>query len=55
MSALHQALIARDGLTTVEADAIIEEARREVAAGADPTDVLEELGLESDYVFDLLP
>ena len=56
MESLKQVLMRRDELTESEADALIEEAKLEVAAGRDPEEVLyEDFGLEPDYVFDLLP
>ena len=55
MESLKQVLMRRDELTADEADALIEEAKLEVAAGRDPEEVLyEDFGLEPDYVFDLL-
>jgi hypothetical protein len=45
----------RDGLTSDEADDMIEEARERIYSGDDPEEILlEEFGLEPDYVFDLL-
>lgn len=37
-----------------EALAVFQELRDEVAAGADPEDLLYEIGLEPDYVFGLI-
>ena len=55
MSELVRVLMRRDGLTLEEAEEQVAEARRMVAAGADPEEVLyDEFGLEPDYVFDLL-
>lgn len=55
METLKQVLMRRDGLTSDEADEAIQSARDEVAAGADPEEVLEcDFGLEPDYVFDLI-
>jgi hypothetical protein len=48
-------LMERDDLTLEEAREALEEAAREVRAGADPEEVLEyNFGLEPDYLFDLL-
>jgi hypothetical protein len=45
----------RDELSAAEAQALIDEARLEVAQGRDPEEILyEDFGLEPDYVFDLL-
>ena len=55
METLKQVLMHRDKLSSDEADAAIEEAKELVAAGEDPEEVLlDEFGLEPDYVFDLL-
>lgn len=55
MKSLKQVLMRRDELTADEADALIEEAKLEVAAGRDPEEILhEDFGLELDYIFDLL-
>lgn len=55
MTELTRILMRRDGLTLEEANEQVAEARRLVAAGADPEEVLyEELGLEPDWVMDLL-
>ena len=56
MTELMQILITRDDLTRAEAAEAIAEARRRVHEdGEDPEEVLlEEFGLEPDYVFDLI-
>ena len=56
MTELKQAIMQRDGLTSEEADELIDGARSMVLdEGMDPEEVLlEEFGLEPDYVFDLL-
>lgn len=52
---LKQVLMRRGGLTSEEADELINEAKERVAEGADPEEVLyDDFGLEPDYVFDLL-
>lgn len=53
---LKQVLMRRDGLTSEEADSMIEDARSQVLDdGCDPEEVLaNDFGLEPDYVFDLL-
>lgn len=52
---LKRVLMKRDELTSEEADDVIADMRRQVLAGADPEEVLySEVGLEPDYVFDLL-
>ena len=56
MTELKQAIMKRDGLTSEEADELIYNARKMVLEdGMDPEGVLlEEFGLEPDYLFDLL-
>ena len=53
---LKQVLMDRDGLTEEEAEQEISDARDLVFdLGMDPSDVLlEEFGLEPDYIFDLI-
>lgn len=54
-SELKVVIMRRDGLTSDEADDLIEEAREEVMEGADPEDVLQNtFGLEPDFIFDLI-
>jgi hypothetical protein len=54
METLKDIFMRRDGMIAEEADDLISEMREEVAAGADPEDVLHEQGLEPDYIFELL-
>jgi hypothetical protein len=55
MQSLKQVLMNRDGLTEDEAEEFIAEARERIYSGDDPEEILlEEFGLEPDYVFDLL-
>lgn len=55
MSELKRIIMRRDNLTSAEADELIENAKDEVLAGADPEEVLmADFGLEPDYIFDLL-
>ena len=55
METLLEVLMRRDGLSKTEALEQIQEAREEVAAGADPEEVLADLfGLEPDYIYDLM-
>ena len=52
---LKATIMRRDGLTSDEADEMIEEAKEMIAEGYDPEEVLaEEFGLEPDYIFDLI-
>lgn len=55
MSELKTVLMNRDKMSSEEADAVIAEMRERVLEGEDPEEVLmEECGLEPDYVLDLL-
>lgn len=55
MESLRQVLMRRDDLTGEEADQLIDDARQQVLDSEDPEEVLlNEFGLEPDYVFDLL-
>lgn len=56
MSELREVLMRRDGLVREEAEELIADARRRVVMGGeDPEEILlEEFGLEPDYLFDLL-
>jgi len=54
MTKLEDVLIVRDQLTIAEAKEIIDEMKERVLEGENPDDLLYEIGLEPDYVFDLL-
>lgn len=55
MSELKKVLMERDGMSDREANEVIKEARERVYDGEDPEEILmDEFGLEPDYVFDLL-
>lgn len=48
-------LVRRDGMRLDEAKALVRHARERVAEGEDPEEILlEEFGLEPDYIFQLL-
>ena len=50
-----EVLMTRDTMDRVEAQEWIDDARKEVAAGADPEEILRcEFGLEPDYIYDLI-
>jgi hypothetical protein len=52
---LKQVIMRRDGLSSQEADELIESAREQILEGEDPEEVLlNDFGLEPDYIFDLL-
>ncbi len=55
MSELKKVLIDRDEMTSQEADEVIAELNnRLINDGEDPQEVLMSVGLEEDYIFDLL-
>ena len=55
LETLRDILIRRDGMEPWQADDVISAARDRVWEGEDPEEVLlEEFGLEPDYVFDLI-
>jgi hypothetical protein len=50
-----EVLMTRDNMDRVEAQEWIDDVREEVAAGADPEEMLRcEFGLEPDYIYDLI-
>lgn len=56
MESLLQVLMRRDGLSLQEAREQIWEAKKRVAAGEDPEEVMyEEFSLEPDYIWDIMP
>lgn len=55
MTELKKVLMNRDGLTSEEADNVIQEMQNQIFDdGDDPETVLEDIGLEPDYLEDLL-
>jgi hypothetical protein len=55
MLTLAQILMSRDSLTIDEAEELIADAKQRVLEGENPEDILlDEFGLEADYIFDLL-
>ena len=52
---LLNVLMNRDKLTKAEAIDQIRDMRAQVLDGADPEELLYDIGLEPDYIFDLLP
>lgn len=55
MTSLKQVLIDRDGETPESADEIIQDAKERIYRGSNPEDILhDDLGLEPDYIFDLI-
>lgn len=51
---LREALISNGTYSESEVDEAIASMKEEVLAGADPEEILYEVGLEPDYIFDLL-
>jgi hypothetical protein len=51
---LIKTLMRRDGLSRDEALELVDELRADVLAGMDPEEALYSVGLEPDYVFDLI-
>lgn len=55
MSELMRVLMDQDGMNYREAEEAVKEAKQRVNNGEDPEEILlEEFGLEPDYVFDLI-
>ena len=48
-------LIKRDNLSKAEALALISDMRQAVLDGENPEELLYDIGLEPDYIFDILP
>ena len=54
-NAIVDILMKRDGMTLSVATTFLRDAQNQVRDGGDPEEILyEELGLEPDYVFDLI-
>jgi DNA primase len=54
MTDLKKVLMERDGLSFEEADKVIADMRKQVFNGANPEELLYEIGLEPDYIFDII-
>ena len=54
MSELKKVLMERDGMTEEEANAEIVDMRNRVYEGENPEEVLYDIGLEPDYIFDII-
>jgi len=54
MSELKEVLMERDGMTSEEVDEVICEMKERVYDGENAEEVLYEIGLEPDYVFDII-
>jgi len=51
---IKKVLIERDGYSEEEAQEILKEMREDVANGENPEELLYDIGLEPDYIFDLI-
>lgn len=51
---LQEIFMRRDNMSARDALDLIEEMRQEVFEGADPEEILQEQGLEPDYIFEIL-
>ena len=54
MSEIVRILMDRDEMTETEAKEVVAESRARIFDGEDPEEVLYDLGLEPDYIFDLI-
>jgi len=55
MTEVKKVLMERDGMSSAEADKEIADMMQRVSEGENPEEVLYEIGLEPDYIFDILP
>ena len=55
MKTVKEILIDRDGMTAEEADEEIRDMKRQVLNGENPEEILYDIGLEPDYIFDIMP
>lgn len=51
---IEKILMQRDEMSLEEAKETVQECREAIAEGEDPEEILYDLGLEIDYIFDLL-
>lgn len=54
LESLKQIFMTRDGMTSTEAEELVAEMRGMVAEGMDPEEVLYDVGLEPDYIWEIL-
>lgn len=54
MTTVEKILMRRDEMTAEQAHQQLLEMKAQVANGEDPEDVLYEIGLEPDYIFDII-
>ena len=55
LKTVKEILIERDGMSAAEADEEIREMKNRVMEGEDPEEILYDIGLEPDYIFDIMP
>ena len=54
MNEIVRILMNRDEMTEEEAEEVVAEAKELIADGENPEEILYDLGLEPDYIFDLI-
>lgn len=55
MESIKDILIRRDGMTSSQAEEMIQDAKEEIFFGGDPEEILlNNFGLEPDYIFELI-
>ena len=55
LESVESILMRRDGMTRAEARELISELQQRALDGEDPEELLHEIGLEPDYIWDILP
>lgn len=55
MTELVKVLMNRDGITRQEAEEMRRDMQERMAEGEDPEELLYEVGLEPDYIMDIMP
>lgn len=55
LDSVQSILMRRDGMTRDEARETIRDMQQRVIDGEDPEELLHEIGLEPDYIWDILP
>lgn len=54
LDSIQSILVRRDGMDKQEASDLIQEMKERVMDGEDPEEVLHEIGLEPDYIWELI-
>jgi len=55
LKTVKEILMCRDDLTEEEAEDQLDEMKQRVIEGEDPEEILYEIGLEPDYIWDIIP